>query len=199
MIPDVFILSIGTLISYISSRLILDGILGGMTVMIVLLLTLRIISGNGHILHPANGWIALLVFVVYAMLVIVLPRCHFDRYGSRFCRETNPYTGGVRWLAGLITTFFLMGCVIINESGLGMSHITPVGWLGFVGALVSIVGIGTVIYGMRSVPITHKETQHLYMRGAFVDTEEQSVRILPGYTSESKRQTSALLDAFDLT
>jgi hypothetical protein len=169
-------------------------------VMTGLLLTLRIVSGGGQALHPANAWIALSVLAGYAMIVLTLPRCHMDRHGSRFCRETNPDTTGPNWLAGLMLSFFLMGCVVVNESSQsGISSATPLSWLGIIGALGSILGVGTVIYGMRNVPITNKENQHLYIRGAFVDTEEQSVRILPGYGNEKTLRNPELLGAFVLT
>lgn len=198
MISDIFTLGVGTLISYISSLVIQDGVIGGVVVMTGLMLTLRGIMGDVKVLHPANAWVALAVLAGYAMILLALPRCYMDRHGSRFCRETNPDTTGSGWLGGLMVAFFLMGSIVVNESRTG-AVLTPVGWLGVVGALATIVCVGIVVYGMRSVPITRRETQHLYLRGAFVDTPEQSVRILPGYTSTPHTNNLAYLGAFDLT
>ena len=198
MISNIFTLGIGTFVSYISSIAVTDGILGGVVVMTGLMLTLRSVVTDVTILHPANAWIALLVLAGYAMVLLTLPKCTMDRYGSRFCRETNPDTTGYNWLAGLMTSFFLMGSIVVNESST-YGSLTPVGWLGVVGALLVTLSIGVVIYGMRSIPITRRETQHLYLRGAFVDTPEQSVRILPGYDSTPHPKNPAYLGAFDLT
>jgi len=198
MISDIFTLLIGTLVSYVSGLVIQDGILGGVVVITGLMLTLRTIMGDVHILHPANAWVALAVLAGYAIILLTLPRCHIDRHGSRFCSETNPDTTGSGWLGGLIVAFFLMVSIVMNESSTS-AVLTPVGWLGVVGALITIVCVGVVVYGMRSVPITRREIQHLYLRGAFVDTPEQSVRILPGYTSAPQTKNPAYLGAFDLT
>ena len=197
MTSDILTLGVGTFISYISSLVIYDGILGGITVMTGLMITLRSIIGDTKILHSANAWVALVVLAGYVMTILVLPRCYMDRHGSRFCRETNPDTTGSGWLGGMMMSFFLMGMIVVNESHTG-TPFTPVGWLGIIGALVSIVCVGIVVYGMRSIPITRRETQHLYLRGAFVDTPEQSVRILPGYTSTPQTRNPAYLGAFDL-
>ena len=194
---DILTLGVGTFISYISSLVIYDGILGGVVVMTGLMITLRSIVCDTKVLHSENAWVALVVLAGYAMLILTLPRCYMDRHGSRFCRETNPDTTGTGWLGGLMMSFFLMGVIVVNESRTG-TPFTPIGWLGVIGALISIVCVGVVIYGMRSIPITHRETQHLYLRGAFVDTPEQSVRILPGYTSIPQTSNPAYLDAFDL-
>lgn len=182
MIRDVLLLGLGMGISYGSSYLLRDGILGGVVIMTGLLLTLR---GTIHdpSLHPVNAWVALSVLGVYALIVLALPRCYLDRYGSRFCRETNPDGSGFYWMTGLMVMFFLMGCIVIVETI--SSSLYGVGQLGLLLACISIIGVGIVEYGQRSVPITSRENQHLYIRGAFVDTLDQSVRVLPGYTKST--------------
>jgi hypothetical protein len=109
MIQNVFILGSGTGLSYILSKILDDGILGGLVIMIVLLVTLRILLGSDRksLLNTNNAWITLGVLGCYSMIVMMLPRCYIDRYGSRFCRETNPDTSGSGWLSGLFISFFL--------------------------------------------------------------------------------------------
>lgn len=85
---------------------------------------------------------------------------------------------------------------MMNEYSLG-TPLTPVGWLGVAGSLLSILATGIVIYGLKTVPMTQREQQHLYLQGAFVDTPEQSVRILSGYDSVQRNENMAYLGAFD--
>ena len=187
---------VGTLLSYISSLVIQDGIIGGAVTMSCLMLTLRFIMGYRDILHPANGWVAVSMLTGYSIILLTLPRCHLDRYENRFCRETNPTGSGYRWLGGTMISFFLMASIVMNEYSLG-TPLTPVGWLGVAGSLLSILATGIVIYGLKTVPMTQREQQHLYLQGAFVDTPEQSVRILSGYDSVQRNENMAYLGAFD--
>lgn len=170
MVPDVILLGIGTVLSYVSSIWIHDGVLGGTVVMSLMLLTLRGILKAGKTLHPANAWVVLGVFAGYSLVLTTLPRCYIDRYGSRFCRETDPDRLGRKWLTGLMIVFFLFGCLIIYEPS------NQIRLLGVAGSLCIVLGVGVVMYGMKSVPITQRETQQLSLKGAFADT---SVRILP--------------------
>ena len=185
---------VGTLLSYISSLVIHDGILGGVITMSGLMVTLRFIMGYRDILHPANGWVAVIMLTGYSILLLILPRCYLDRYENRFCRETNPTGSGYRWLGGTMVSFFLMASIVVNEYSLG-TPLTPVGWLGVAGALLSILATGIVIYGLKTVPMTQREQQHLHLKGAFVDTPEQSVRILSEYDSVPRNM--AYLGAFN--
>lgn len=172
-----------------------DGIMAGFLSVTIALLTLRGVAGVDGRLHSGNAWIMLGVLGVYLGTVLMLPRCYFDRTGTRFCRETQPGKEGPRWLDVLLGIFVML-CIVVmiefNQTSNQPLTLTP-GWVAVVLAVGVSLCMGWVLYGMNSVPITSKEERDVQLNGSIVDTSNQAVRILPGYKSSSHSSSTGYL------
>lgn len=178
MLRPLAVLLVGTSIAYGTSKLVQDGILGGALLLMILLITTRGTMGVGRSLHPANAWVSLAVVAGYILTVSALPNCVTDRYGSQFCRMTNPVRPGWSVADWLLAGFLVLGGVVLAVT----SPDDPVTSVAVVGMMLAALGVAVSHYGMYGPPITNKEHRDIYHRGGVVDTTDMSVRILPGYT-----------------